>query len=431
MLWAMADGDAAGRTSSASATGGVCGDVQPTLVGGVRAAGDADDGGLYHDEDVRRQHLGWSPGEDHIGRGGPIYPTAHRRARRGGGRRAKGSAVLCKAVGTDVHAGPRRAFRLWRRSSQDGAATAHGKTGSASARLSDKLNRAMAGGRLRFTECVEVTEDGWADVRLKPTRKLWGARLAMAEELSFAALHHRPLPVGRKPPGSVKPDAPYTPTEQEQAGIGRKHPNREVCFEGERWRQIEEYHSKMARDAGGCREYGGSGEGAWRVRMKSGRADDEYRIMHEMHAASARGAYISIGQDGKPELTRPVPMRERMEPVGSVIIKFHELLAWMLAHDLPDHFMEWVCEWGWKDMTDGRPIVVSLSPNMPAAYERFQAVCVAHQLEIDRKWCVVFDHIYRLQGRCISPRQTPSTSRTARLDSWETQRTRRSARSST
>ena len=45
-----------------------------------------------------------------------------------------------------------------------------------------------------------------------------------------------------------------------------------------------------------------------------------------------------------------------------------------------------VCGWGWTDLTSGRSFVMSFSPNMKAAYERYEKVCAAHELEVRRKW---------------------------------------------
>ena len=67
-------------------------------------------------------------------------------------------------------------------------------------------------------------------------------------------------------------------------------------------------------------------------------------------------------------------------------IKLGDIKEWIIANGWRDRFMIGVCDWGWADLTSRRPLCMSLSPNMKAAYERYHKVCAAHALEITRKW---------------------------------------------
>ena len=93
---------------------------------------------------------------------------------------------------------------------------------SGSVFLSVELDRAMVGGQLRFTECIEITQDWMPAIRNTATQKRWGARLALPAEVSCKELYERPLPVMRVPPATTCPPPPPEPTRH-------RHRNQAVC----------------------------------------------------------------------------------------------------------------------------------------------------------------------------------------------------------
>ena len=84
------------------------------------------------------------------------------------------------------------------------------------------------------------------------------------------------------------------------------------------------------------------------------------------------------GDSGAPQLATPIRMSER----DDCVIELAKLKAWMKTRGWRNRFMLRVCAWGWTDLIAGRPSVMSFSPNMKAAYERYEKVCAAHELEV-------------------------------------------------
>ena len=109
--------------------------------------------------------------------------------------------------------------------------------------------------------------------------------------------------------------------------------------------------------------------------MKSGVPGAELRLTQLHLAVDARGLQIEFDDEtGAPRLATPIRMSDR----DDCVIELEKLKVWMRKRGWRDRFMLWVCDWGWKDLTASRPFVMSFSPNMKAAYERYDKVCVAH-----------------------------------------------------
>ena len=139
----------------------------------------------------------------------------------------------------------------------------------------------------------------------------------------------------------------------------------------------------MTRDAGGCAKHGTEGADGYRVRMKSGVPGAELRLTQQHLVADARGVLIEFDDEtGAPQMATPIRMSER----DDCVIELAKLNSWMQKRGWRDRFMLWVCGWGWTDLTASRPFVMSFSPNVKAAYERYGKVCAAHELEVRRKW---------------------------------------------
>ena len=133
----------------------------------------------------------------------------------------------------------------------------------------------------------------------------------------------------------------------------------------------------MKRDAAGCAKHGTEGADGYRVRMKSGVPGAELRLTRQHLVEDARDALIEFDDEtGAPQLATPIRMSER----DDCVIELAKLKPWMQKRGWRDRFMLWVCDWGWTDLTASRSFVMSFSPNMKAAYERYGKVCVAHEL---------------------------------------------------
>ena len=147
------------------------------------------------------------------------------------------------------------------------------------------------------------------------------------------------------------------------------------------------YEQGMVRDAEGLERHGTEGPDAWHVRMKQGEPPGETRLTQQHLQPEARGVPIAFDTEtGAPRIDSPVPFSARMKPDGDVEILMAKLKAWMILHHWRDRYLRWVMDWGWADLTESRPWVMSFSLNMKAAYERYPKVCAAHKLEVDRRW---------------------------------------------
>ena len=264
-----------------------------------------------------------------------------------------------------------------------GQGEAAGMSKSGSVFLSEELDRSMVGGHLRFTECMEITRDWMPAIRNTATQKRWGARLALPAEVSCKELYERPLPVLRIPPATTCPPPPTGPTPEQQEAFRARFPDERSVWTADGWRQLSKWEADMQRDAEGCAKHGTEGPDGYRVRMKGGTASGELRLGQKHLQVEARGVAIEFDDDtGAPSIASPKPMSER----DDCVIKLSDIKEWIIANGWRDRFMIWVCDWGWADLTSRRPLYMSFSPNMKAAYERYHKVCAAHTLEITRKW---------------------------------------------
>ena len=264
-----------------------------------------------------------------------------------------------------------------------GQGEAAGMSKSGSVFLSVELDKAMVGGHLKFTECIEVTHDWMPSIRNTATQKRWGARLALPAEVRCKELYERPLPVLRTPPATTCPPPPPAPTPEQQEAFRARFPDERSVWTADGWRMLKKWEADMQRDAEGCAKHGTEGSDGYRVRMKGGTASGELRLGQRHLESDARGVAIEFDDDtGAPSISSPKPMSER----DDCVIKLGDIKAWIIANGWRDRFMIWVCDWGWADLTSRRPLYMSFSPNMKAAYERYHKVCAAHALEVARKW---------------------------------------------
>ena len=236
-------------------------------------------------------------------------------------------------------------------------------------------------------ECVAVTVKMMPDCRNTPTQKFWGTRLALPLEVRCSSLHERPLPLTRQPPGTSRPPEPWSPSTKQHAAFVEWFTSEESVFTDEGISLENAYEHGMVKDAEGLERHGAEGPDAWRVRMEQGKPSGETRLTQQHLQPEARGVPITFGAGtGVPRIDTPVPLSARMKPVGDVEILMAKLKAWIVLHNWRDRYLHWVCDWGWADLTESRPWVMSFSPNMKAAYERYPKVCAAHNLEVDRRW---------------------------------------------
>ena len=166
------------------------------------------------------------------------------------------------------------------------------------------------------------------------------------------------------------------------------------------WNKLKKWEVTMGRGAVGCAKHGTEGADGYRVCMKSGVPGAELRLTQQHLVEDARGVLIAVdGDTGEPQLAAPMRMSER----DDCVIELAKLKAWMQKRGWRDRFMLRVCDWGWTDLTSGRPFVMSFSPNMKAAYERYETVCAAHELEVRRKWSKRRRHgdAFHLRVNCI------------------------------
>ena len=265
----------------------------------------------------------------------------------------------------------------------EGQGEAAGMSRSGSVFLSAALDLAMVGGDMKFTKCVAITKDWRPEIRNTATQKRWGTRLALPSEVIDAELHERPLPSFRVPPATSCPRPPVAPSEEEQEAFQARFPDERAVWTPAGWTKLKQWEVAMKRDAEGCTQHGTEGASGYRVRMKSGVPGAELRLTQLHLAVDARGLQIEFDDEtGAPRLATPIRMSDR----DDCVIELEKLKVWMRKRGWRDRFMLWVCDWGWTDLTASRPFVMSFSPNMKAAYERYDKVCVAHELEIRRKW---------------------------------------------
>ena len=271
--------------------------------------------------------------------------------------------------------------------SSAGVNTAAGVSKSGSVHLTPKLDAAMFGSAMGWHECIAVTVSMMPDCRNTPTQKLWGTRLALPSEVRCSSLHERPLPLTRQPPGTSRPPEPWAPSTEQQAAFVERFKTEESVFTDEGISMKNAYEQGMVRDAEGLQRYGTEGPDAWHVRMKQGEPPGETRLTQQHLQPEAQGVPIAFDPDtGVPRIDSPVPISARMKPEGDVEILMAKLKEWMILHSWKDRYLRWVCDWGWADLTESRPWVMSFSPNMKAAYERYPKVCAAQNLEVDRRW---------------------------------------------
>ena len=123
------------------------------------------------------------------------------------------------------------------------------------------------------------------------------------------------------------------------------------------------------------------------MRMEQGKPAGETRLTQQHLQPEARGVPIAFDAEiGVPRTDTPVPLSARMKPDGDMEILMAKLKAWMVLRNRRDRYLHWVCDWGWADLAESRPWVMSFRPKMKAAYERYPKVCAAQNLEVDRRW---------------------------------------------
>ena len=265
--------------------------------------------------------------------------------------------------------------------------TSAGVSRSGSVHLTPALDAAMFRSAMGWHECVAVTVSMMPDCRNTPTQKLWGTRLALPSEVRCSMLYERPLPLTRQPPSTSRPPEPWSPSAEQQAAFVERFTSEESVFTDEGIILKNAYEQGMVRDAEGLDRHGAEGPDAWRVRMEQGKPPGETRLTQQHLQPEARGVPIAFDPEtGVPRIDTPVPLSARMKPDGDVEILMAELKAWMILHHWRDRYLHWVCDWGWADLTESRPWVMSFSPNMKAAYERYPKVCAAQNLEVERRW---------------------------------------------
>ena len=173
------------------------------------------------------------------------------------------------------------------------------------------------------------------------------------------------------------------PSAEAQEAFKARFPNERAAWTPTGWTKLTQWEAAMKRDAEGCAQHGTEGASGYRVRMKSGVPGAEIRLTQQHLMPDARDVPIEFdGDTGAPRIATPIRMSER----DDCVIELAKLKAWMQRRGWCDRFMLWVCDWGWTDLTASRPFVMSFSPNMKAAYERYDKVCAAHELEVPRKW---------------------------------------------
>ena len=166
-----------------------------------------------------------------------------------------------------------------------------------------------------------------------------------------------------------------------------RFPSEESVFMDDGFSLKNAYEHGMVKDAEGLGTHGAEGPDAWRVRMEQGKPPGETRLTQQHLQPEARGVSIAFdAETGVPRIDTPVPMSARMKPDGDVEILMAKLKAWMILHNWRGRYLHRVCDWGWADLTESRPWMMSSPPDMKAEYARYPKVCVAHNLEVDRRW---------------------------------------------
>ena len=331
--------------------------------------------------DQERSGSAGAPDDDDGDGGGDSGAPGAGAAKRGGGRGAEAKdAREEEDEGYDVGDSGADA---------DGGAeceSATGVTASGSIRLTARLESAMSGGGMRFTKCVEVDEEGHPDIRRRQTDKRWNVQLDL-EAGDLKAMHQRGYPQVAQAPETDPLPEPKTPTDGEQRAFMEAHPTEKSCYTDTGWKMINEYDYKMQEDATRASGRGDAQGRRQEPRMKSGRKGSEFRILPIHHAATARGKLVTIGDDGRPRLTVPVPVEHRMQRNGGAVkIEFGRIADFIIRTKHHDREMLSLCSWGWSDKTDKRPFVTSLSPNQKMAYEHYDLTCEAHDAEVEKGW---------------------------------------------
>ena len=173
------------------------------------------------------------------------------------------------------------------------------------------------------------------------------------------------------------------PSDEEQVAFKARFPDEQSVWTSAGWTKLARWETAMKRDAAGCAKHGTEGADGYRVRMKPGVPGGELRLTQQHLVADARDVLIEFDDEtGAPQLATPVRMSER----GDCVIELAKLKSWMQERGWRDRFMLWICDWGWTDLSAGRPFLMSFSPNTKAAYERYDRVCLVHELEVRRKW---------------------------------------------
>ena len=102
---------------------------------------------------------------------------------------------------------------------------------------------------LRFTECMEITQDWMPSIRNTVTQKRWGARLALPAEVSCRELFERPLPVLRTQPTTTCPPPPPGPTPEQQEAFRARFPDERSVWTAGGWRLLQKWEADMQRDS--------------------------------------------------------------------------------------------------------------------------------------------------------------------------------------